>query len=399
LAEMRIPDWADIDLSKELSVLRSRGESQEIEYMESFPKQAHDLAKEIAAFASSNSGTILVGVSNDGSLKGLEDASTPEDRDSYSRRIEGICRGTVKPSITPVVKYACEDEKTVLFIFVPKGNQPVYYANDRPYVRHITESRPAEPHEVIELIRKWLPADQLGEEEVDPFSQLLSELSSVIIEILIYGEEAEQRDCNPWLDMWRSQFAQAASDLRDIAVNDFAIQKGLSDKLSELADILEGVASVTLTMGMWNDLKDNTTKAVEKATMIRALWIDTKALSEASLMQVKKVIIESARKLSNLCIRAKDGDYVWRNADSFQAEVSEIGYSLLRISYYNLDGIKENLGWELQTVARNLHLVETIRLYLDGGNSIRRLVEQVQHYSDELNKIVSLVPVDSIRIL
>ena len=220
LTEAIIPDWADSNLSKELAILRSRGECQEIEYMESFPTQAHDLAKEIAAFASCNPGTILIGVSDDGELKGLDDASTPEDRDRYLRRIEGICRGPVKPAITPTVKYAYEDKKAVIVIFVPKGSQPIYYSNDKPYVRHITESRPAEPHEVIELIRKWLPADQLAEEEFDPFSLLISELSSIIIEVLMFGEEAEQRDCNPWLDLWRSQFAQAASDLINTSVND-----------------------------------------------------------------------------------------------------------------------------------------------------------------------------------
>jgi len=201
-----IPNWADENLSKDLPVLRARGENQDLEYMDCFPKNTHELAKEIAAFATTNAGTILIGVSDDGELKGIKDTTTPEERDNYLRRIEGICRRTVKPSITPTVKYSCEDSKTVIIIFVPKGSQPVYYSSGKPYIRHITESRPAEPHEVIELIRQWLPVDQIGEEEVDPFSQIISELSSVIIEVIIYAEEAEQRNCNPWLDMWRSQF-------------------------------------------------------------------------------------------------------------------------------------------------------------------------------------------------
>lgn len=391
MAEIRIPDWADVDLSKDLSVLRSGGESQEIEYMECFPKQAHDLAKEIAAFASSNSGTILIGVSNDGSLKGLENASTLEERDDYLRRVEGICRGTVKPAITPVVKYGCEDEKTVLFVFVPKGNQPVYYANGKPYVRHITESRPAEPHEVIELIRKWLPADQLGVEEVDPFSQLLSDLSSVIIEILIYGEEAEERNCNPWLDMWRSQFAQAGSDLRNIAVNDSAIEKGLPDELNELANSLDAVAHFTMTLGCWPELKKNIDEVLTKARSVKEKWIDPMPLSPESIKQIKKTILESERKLSNLCKRAEDEDYVFRKTEDFQSEASEIGYLLLHASHYNVDSMKENLSSELQPIARDLHVVETARLYTDGGHSIKTLVERVRNDSNQLSKIVTSI--------
>lgn len=391
MSEIRIPDWADIDLSKDLSVLRSKGESQQIEYMESFPKQAHDLAKEIAAFASSNSGTILIGVSDDGGLIGIEDATVPDDRDNYLRRIEGICRGTVKPAITPTVKYACEDSKAVIIIFVPKGSQPVYYSNGKPYVRHITESRPAEPHEVIELIQKWLPADQLGEEEVDPFSQLLSELSSMIIEVLIYGEEAEQRNCNPWLDMWRSQFAQAASDLRDIAVNDSAIEKGLPDEVNELANLLDAVAHFTMTLGCWPELKKNIDEVLIKARSVREEWIDPMPLSPESIKQIKKTILESERKLWNLCKRAEDEDYVFRKTEDFQSEASDIGYLLLRVSYYNMDSMKENLSSELQAIARDLHLVETARLYADGGHSIRTLVERVRNDSNQLSKIIASI--------
>jgi hypothetical protein len=391
LIEEAIPNWADNNLSKELPVLRARGESQEIEYIEFFPKQAHDLGKEIAAFASSNPGTILIGVTDEGDLKGLDNASTNEERDRYLRRIEGICRGTIKPSITPTVKYACEDGKTIIAIFVPKGSQPVYYSNDRPYVRHITESRPAEPHEVIDLIRKWLPTSYFEEEAADPFLQIVSELSTILIDVLIFGEEAEQRDCNPWLDMWRSQFAQAASELRDIAVNDIAIEKGLSNELNEIAGLLDGVANFTMTMGCWPELKADIEKVLEKANKIKTKWIDTVSLSEASLSQIKKTIVESERKLTNICLRAKDGDYIWRKADDFQAEVSDIGYILLRVSYYNLDAIKQGLNSALQPIAKDLHLVETERLYLDGGNSIKKLLERVENDSVEIKRIVSSI--------
>jgi len=388
VTEKQVPDWADNNLSKELSVLRARGEGQEIEYIESFPKQAHDLAKEIAAFASCNPGTILLGVSNDGELKGLDGTSTSDERDRYLRRIEGICRGPVKPAVTPTVKYAYEDGKSVIVIFVPKGSQPIYYSNDKPYVRHITESRPADPHEVIDLIRKWLPPDQIGEEEVDPFSQLISELSSVIIEVLIYGEQAEQRDCNPWLDMWRSQFAQAASDLRDISVNDIAIEKGISDELNELANSLDAVANFTMTMGCWPELKVKIEEIIEKSKAIKSKWVDSISLSQDSINQVKKAIFESARKLSNLNERAQDEDYIFRKTEDFQSEASDIGNLLLRVSYYDLDLIKEGLSLELRPIARDLHLIETERIYLDGGHSINKLVDRVKKACNDLEEIL-----------
>ncbi|MGD0786011.1 MAG: ATP-binding protein [Sedimentisphaerales bacterium] len=383
-----LPDWADKKLSEDIPVIRARGENQDLEFMESFPKNISELAKEIAAFATVNQGTILLGVADNGDLIGIEDLQTTEQRDSYLRRIEGICRGTVKPAITPTVKFAIENGKTVLFIFVPKGSQPVYYSNHIPYIRHITEARPAEPHEIIELVRKWIPASQSGHEEIDPFSQLISRLSFVIIDILIYGEEAEQRDCNPWLDMWRSQFAQAASELRDFAVSDIAIERGLSEGMNELANSLDVVANFRMTLGCWPELKTAINLTLEKTRQIKTKWIDIVSLSEVSISQIKKTIIESQRKLSNICLRTNEEDYIERNVDDFQAEVSEVGYTLLRLSYYNLDIIKQGLNSALQPIARDLHLIETERLYLDGGHSIKMLVDRVKKDSEDLNKIL-----------
>ena len=56
-----------------MPVLRARRESQELEYKSEFPSNTRDLGKEIAAFASSNTGTILIGVDDAGELIGLMD--------------------------------------------------------------------------------------------------------------------------------------------------------------------------------------------------------------------------------------------------------------------------------------------------------------------------------------
>jgi ATP-dependent DNA helicase RecG len=100
------PDWADHNLSAELPILRARGENQELEYIEGFPENVRELAKEIAAFATSNQGTILVGVSDEGDLIGLREAGKSEGRDAFLRRLECICSGTVKPAITPTARFA-----------------------------------------------------------------------------------------------------------------------------------------------------------------------------------------------------------------------------------------------------------------------------------------------------
>ena len=60
--------------------------------------------------------------------------------------------GQLSTAISPVVAWALEDGKVVLVISVPRGNEPIYYASNIPYVRHLSTSRPAEPHEVINAV-------------------------------------------------------------------------------------------------------------------------------------------------------------------------------------------------------------------------------------------------------
>jgi predicted HTH transcriptional regulator len=129
--QMTIPTWADEQLSHDLPVLRARGEGQEIEFKQEFPQQGSDLAKEIAAFATSNAGTLFIGVKDDGDIVGLEGCAQAEVRDGFLKRLEGICGGAVKPAVTPRVAWAVESEKAVLVITVPKGSEPVYYSQGK----------------------------------------------------------------------------------------------------------------------------------------------------------------------------------------------------------------------------------------------------------------------------
>lgn len=383
-----MPEWADEHLSRDLLVLRARGENQELEYMESFPQNVRELAKEIAAFATSNPGTILIGVSDTGDLVGLEDALTIEGRDTLLRRIEGICRGTIKPSITPTVKFANEDDKVVLVIIVPKGSQPVYYSNHTPYIRHITESRPAEPHEIVELVRVWLPAVGLEGEDQDPLTHLISEIAMVIVDVLIYADEADERNINPWLEMWRAQFQQGAAELRELAIRDIAIEQGMSDELNELAQALDEVATFRMYLGCWEKLSVSVKQVYKLASLIKDRRIDSLPLSKASLEGIKQTIVSSRRSLSSLADRAEQMVEQGR-IEEFQTDASDVGHILLRASQYNISSLQDGIDKKLQAIGRGLHLVETMRICLDGGRSLNAIIEKVKNYSSELNQIFS----------
>ena len=120
----RIPEWVDQQFSNDLPNYRARGEGQDIEFKKEFPEHVSSLAKEIAAFATSNTGTILIGVDDDGDLVGLEGLEDVKARDNLLNRLAGICCGTVKPAVTPRPIWAIEGNRLVLAITVPKGTEP-----------------------------------------------------------------------------------------------------------------------------------------------------------------------------------------------------------------------------------------------------------------------------------
>ena len=388
---MAIPKWANAQLSKDLPVLRARGENQDLEYKSKFPQNARDIGKEIAAFATSNHGTILIGVSDDGDLVGIDSALKNEGRDELLRRVEGICRGTIKPAITPTARFAFENEKAVLVLLVPKGSQPVYYSNKIPYVRHITESRPAEPHEVVELVKAHLSSAELEKTEDDPFSDLVSQIAPLIFDVIIFAEQQEDRSVNPWLDMWRSQYKQIATDLGELATQDTSIQKGLDKKLSDLAESLDEVANMRLYLGCGDELNKLIENAMSQAQSLKQTEIDSIPISKDSFGQVKDAIISNTRKLHNLNDRAEK--MIERGQlEELQSEASGIGYLLSRLSLYNIEQFPNGFKEKLYIIAKELHLIETMRIYMDGGKSVEAVRDKIDDLYTQLIELMKLMP-------
>jgi len=385
---MDIPEWGDEELSRELPILRSRGENQNLEYMEAFPQNARELGKEIAAFATSNTGTILLGVHNSGDLVGLQDADTADGRDQLLRRIEGICKGPIKPAITPVAKFAVENDLVVLALIVPKGSQPVYYCHHVPYIRHITESRPAEPHEVLELVQESLTRrfENTGDAETESRSVMYSELARILISILIYEDEMRERNVNPWLEMWRTDFRYAASEIRDLSVRDELANENFTEDLKALADALDEVGTFRMYIGCGPELDRITHNALNIARQIKEERIDPIPLGKGSKEKLEGIIISSSRKLNGLVSRV-DTMIESGRIEEFQFEASDIGRNLLEVTYYKTDYLDEGFVQELRLISRELHLVETMRLYIDGGKSLQAVKDKVLACSKGLESL------------
>lgn len=127
------------------------GETDSVEFKSEFPANAVQLAKEIAALASTNGGCILLGVSDDGAIVGLNVADPSEQR-ALKERIDGLCAQAIVPPVQVQVEHVMSNARGVTVIHVPASSEDVHYVQGRPYVRHLSISRVATPEEVKQRI-------------------------------------------------------------------------------------------------------------------------------------------------------------------------------------------------------------------------------------------------------
>lgn len=387
---MSIPVWADEQLSHDLPELRARGEGQEIEFKQKFPDQVSDLAKEVAAFATSNTGTLFIGLKDNGDLVGLDGCDDAGVRDGLLRRLEGICSGSVKPAVTPRVAWAIESERAVLVVTVPKGSEPLYYSQGKPYLRHVSTSRPAEPHEVVELVKRHLATriePEEGEESEE--SAFHSELGSLLNRALLWAETpARERSVNPWLEEWRADYSQVASDLMHMAARDVAMRAGVAQRLREVADSLTEVSTFRLTLGCGAALEEVASRAKALVSALKADTVDKLALGSDSVEQVRAVVREAARKTVDLSERAQHMVAQGRT-EELQSEVGSIGSQLVQLSFYDLSALGEEIQTKLHGIGMRMRLLEVARIYMDGGASLERVVKEVAECARQLGELAT----------
>ena len=305
---MDIPSWADEDLSRQLSVIRDQGEGQLLEFIECFPSQVRELGKEIAAMASSGGGRILLGVKDDGGLIGLAQITGPRERDELIRRVEAVTGGTIQPAITPKAMFGWEEGQTVLCISVPRRSQPVYYCQGKPYIRHLTESRPAQPHEVVDLVLKWAGVEQsVKGEQVPPGPPWIDVLDTLLVELLIAADEFSERDLKPWLDQLDLLCQRSAQELRQLVHEQLSDEPHLSESLRRMAAQCDEVTHQLkhLRTTSFPKIEEILAELERESQQLKEEFIDDAIVSEDFLEESKGRIRASARSLRDLSDRSE----------------------------------------------------------------------------------------------
>ncbi len=108
------------------------------------------LAAEIAAFANTNGGRIMVGIKNNGRIIGLE----YQEVDRLNQMISNVCSQKISPPISVETENIKLDNRVVVIIKVPLGINKLYMANGQDiWVKVGADKRRASREEMRRLLQ------------------------------------------------------------------------------------------------------------------------------------------------------------------------------------------------------------------------------------------------------
>ncbi|MDQ2086925.1 putative DNA binding domain-containing protein [Herbivorax sp. ANBcel31] len=136
--------------SKELVEIIQLGEDSKTLFKEIFTSP-DSMADEIAAFANSDGGKILVGVNDIGEITGL----TKENIARLNQMISNVCSQKIEPTISVTTENIKYDDKTVMVINVPMGSNKFYMSNGADiWVKVGADKRRARREELKRLLQE-----------------------------------------------------------------------------------------------------------------------------------------------------------------------------------------------------------------------------------------------------
>jgi hypothetical protein len=81
--------------------------------------------------------------------------------------------------------------------------------------------------------------------------------------------------------------------------------------------------------------------------------------------------------------RAKEIAFQGR-VEELKSEASSVGRTLLHLSYTALDRLEEEFVLQLRGAAKQLHLIETRQIILDGGKSLSEVVDAIAIATEDI---------------
>ena len=131
---------------QELKDILNQGENSSVEFKESVVRP-EAMAREMVAFANSKGGVIVIGVADDGTVKGIG------ERTNLEEWAMNIARTSVSPALNISSEFISIDGLLVNVISVPKGSDKPYQTGDKYLIRIGSTNRVATQAELMRLFQ------------------------------------------------------------------------------------------------------------------------------------------------------------------------------------------------------------------------------------------------------
>ena len=129
----------------DVKALLQNGQSTQVAFASEKSTDA-SLVETLGALANADGGTVLLGVTRAGSLRGVRDA------DATCERVLWAALSTTPPLVLPVPERLSISERTVVAVHVPRGLPNVYATDGRYVIRDGPRNRPLQAAEIHHLM-------------------------------------------------------------------------------------------------------------------------------------------------------------------------------------------------------------------------------------------------------
>lgn len=386
MAEQK-PDNLIIRLNEDIK----KWEGQDIEFMEDLPEQTHDIAKEIAAFATSNPATIYLGVGEDRTICGVSAIKLDgkiKGKDSILNRLAGICQKSVKPAIvTPIEFIDIDNDLVVVKITIPKGSEPVDDSNNIPYIRNATSAEPATPDQVRQLIGIYYDNQIPVSNNAD--MNILRDVLYQLSDFQIIWFHPEKRKVNPDLEQMIYDIVATGKNLSNLSDYSDIRRLGLSDDLLKLGQVLANVGLYQFyyrDIGIsWGSFMNKGDKAILLNNRLIERVLKNYELPAEQIPEIKYSIITNIRELKTNWDGRKR--IIERNLIAALKEIfRRLAFSFNRHANLSSRTVDLDFTLELKTIAQNLRDASVNELNYLGHRPLKDDIELKIEESIKLTK-------------
>ena len=354
-------------------------ENQSVEFKKKSTSD-HEKAEAMAGFATANPGRIYIGVGDDRKIVGVDGVDTGSGKDRRLREIARISKNLVNPPIRVKVLFIETENGTVIRIDVPKGEDPVYYVDYRPYTRDLSTTRKLEPSEVENLYRQYFLSSLVSAPQPDETISFLTDSLMQLSDIQVISYDYEDHLIRPDVDQMQYDLGATGRRLLELSRKQTARDMGISEGLEELGNKLEDLEIYEFYIG--RESVDEFGKKLKECNTLADKFYEQikKNMPPSVIPNYSQVVVEAIESFSNEWTKAPR--YMERGEiERLREAFRRFGYTFHRLGSIPDADTYNELSIELRQVGEKLrNLSSTYKYFIPalGWNPVEKVKEDIE---------------------